>query len=138
MPAKGYYEFEGMAPSGEGRGTFRIVKDGILEHFRKTGDSARLLEGLLVPAVIESPAAVFQGLKREGQEEVLVYVGVPSDRFIRNHNIRIPCPPGRTFLVFVTLDLKVVKWRWEEADSERPGFPTDYETRFGRRLWPPD
>jgi hypothetical protein len=40
MPAKGYYEFEGTSPSGEGKATFRVAKDGILKHFMETGNSA--------------------------------------------------------------------------------------------------
>ncbi len=43
MPAKGYYEFDGMAPSGEGKATFRVAKDGLVKHFRETGNSGRRL-----------------------------------------------------------------------------------------------
>ena len=125
-----------MEPSGDGTATFRVAKDRLLGHFRATGNSAMFLEGLLIPDVLEHPAAVFEGLERPGQEESLCYAGVPSKRYVRDKSIEVPFPPGKTFLVFMTCNLKVTKWGWADEDPESPGYPMEHQTRFGRRLWP--
>jgi hypothetical protein len=70
--------------------------------------------GYIVPTILQGPTAVFEGLRREEDEDVRgvgwrCYCGVP------NHS----------------------NWRWEKADSEQPILPVDHQTRFKKRLlWP--
>ncbi len=133
------WEFEGLAPSGVTKRVFRLPKSRIIKHFHETGNERMFREAALVPDVVASPAAIFLGLARSGQEEALCYTGVPSGEFASNNGLEaVSVPKGYTFMVFATKDFEVAKWRLCEEAPERPGFPIDHETRFGRRLWPQD
>jgi hypothetical protein len=136
MPKPGYFEFEGMHPSGVGRVVFRVAKDGLLKHLRDTGNSAMYLDSMLLPAVLRAPTAVFEGLNRPGQEKNLCFCGKPSEKYLKDEHITVPPPPGKTFLIFATADFKVIKFGWEDEDQVMMGFPIGHQTRFGRRLWP--
>jgi hypothetical protein len=144
QPPPGFFQFEGQSPDGSGRCWFVIAKGALLKHFQDTGNTQKLLEGCLVPEVLDRPTGAWQDLKRHGQEEAFCYAGKPTGRYIRDSTIQVPCPPGRVFVVYVLGkpmkegQFKVLKWNWVEEDSGRSGFPVDHETRFGRRLWPPD
>src|SRR5262245_46433842 len=122
-----------MDPSGDGKATLRIARDGLLKHYERTGNSSTYLDGLLLPEALQAPIAVVEGLNRPGQERKFCYCGVPTGRFHKDEHVHLPPPPGKTYLAFVTEDLKVVKWGWSDEDPERPGFPMGYQTRFGRR-----
>src|SRR5262249_13830923 len=137
MPPPGYHEFEGMHPSGAGRATFIIAKNKILGHFRRTGNSQMYLDAMNIPAVMDSPCGIFEGLGRPGQEKNYCYCGVPAETHFRDDRITVPPPPGKTFTVFVTERLEIVKYGWDLEDPET-GFPENHRTRFGRRTWPPE
>lgn len=93
-------------------------------------------DGWFVPDVCLSPAGVWRGLNRPGQERSLCYAGIPSGQFAFDHNAHPFFQEGRTFLVFATPEFRVTKWRWSEADPALRGFPLDYENRFEEQLWP--
>lgn len=138
MAKPGFYEFEGMHPSGKGVAVFRIAKDGVLEHFKKTGNSSMYLDAILIPGVVSTPAAVFEDLKRPGQEKSLCYCGMPDEKFRNDTHLSLPPPPGKTFVVFCTSDFKILKWGWEDEDEDMSGYPSGHQARFGRKLWPTD
>jgi len=47
----------------------------------------------------------------------------------------VPVPPGMVFLIFATKDYEIFEFRWERMNATKPGFPTDYETRFTSIRW---
>ena len=108
---------------------------------RATGNRQKLLEGFAIPEVVSSPKGAWQGWGRPGQENAYAYAGIPSGRYL-SASVELPCPPGKVFVVYVSArpmqsgHLRIIKWGWVEQDPNRPGFPVDHETRFGRRLWP--
>ncbi|MGH7192912.1 MAG: hypothetical protein ACREJM_05165, partial [Candidatus Saccharimonadales bacterium] len=105
---------------------------------------SKQLEGFFVPEVLADPTAVWVDLKSPGKDDWLVYVGLPSGRFVEDTSIEIPCPPGKVFAVYVC-GLKarggqyiVDSWEWVEADPGRRDFPIGHATRYGSQLWSRD
>lgn len=131
------WTFNGMMPD-ERPGKFHLPEGEILRHFRETGNQSMFTDAWFIPDVCKTPVAIWQGLERSGQDESLCYSGFPSGDFAayRGHDDIKP-EAGYTFLVFLTPDLIVTKWRWSEVDPVRPDYPIDYDTRFGAQLWPP-
>lgn len=132
------WEWEGVGLAGVGTRLIRLPKSAMLKHARETGNSAVFNDAYLVPDVTMAPACIHRGLERSGQDEAICYCGVPSYDFATKHGRQndVILPPGFIFMVFMTKDLVVTKWRaCEEAKSD-PGFAIDHATRFGRRLWP--
>ena len=91
-----------------------------------------------VPEVLQSPSAVFKGLKREADdppqgENWLCYCGRPSHAYQADGKPREPWP-GEVFLVFVSDELIVYNWYWVEVDPENANLPLDHSVRFRERV----
>jgi hypothetical protein len=112
---------------------FRIPNE-VVEHVQRYGPPYKFFELKLVKEVLSLPTVVFEGL-REEQEAGLCYAGVPSGSYTNQGKKKSPLK-GKTFLVFLTEDRKVFHWRWENADSERVGYPENWRARFGSQVWP--
>lgn len=88
----------------------------------------------VVPEVVLGPAAVFEGLRREGSLSTgRAYTGRPASSF-DNRGRSAPLPEGKCYVVFVTPFGSVYDWDWVPEGS--PGVPRDWERRFGRQIWP--
>jgi hypothetical protein len=92
----------------------------------------------IVPAVLQRPTAVFEGLRLEEDEDRRgvgwrCYCGVPEFAY-RADGSKLSPWPGQVFVVFVNDDRIAYNWRWEQADDDEPALPIDYEDRFRRRL----
>lgn len=143
MPSapRGYLPIVGLAPDGSGEANFVVARDAILADFRETRNRSKHLEGFLVPEVLLHPSAIWVALKSPGKDDWLVYVGLPSARFLDDTSIEIPCPPGRVFAVYVRGvrardgQRVVDSWEWIEADADRRDLPVGHATRYGSRLW---
>lgn len=85
-----------------------------------------------VREVLSSPHAVFQGVREEGEETWLCYVGRPRHAFNKAGQA-VPPYRGEVFLVFVTDERVVYNWRWEKCDPSDPKLPEGYAGRFVRR-----
>lgn len=143
-PPPGFLPIAGMAPKGSGTADFIVAKDELLGDLRETRNRSKQLDGFLVPEVLAAPAAIWVDLKSPGKDDWLVYVGVPSGRFLGDTSIEIPCPPGKVFAVYVR-GLKarggqyvVDSWEWVEADPDGRDFPIGHATRYGSQLWSRD
>lgn len=106
-----------------------------IDGLTKRGLETRFARIQLIPEVLKSPRAIFQGLKREEQEDGLCYAGVP-DVDHRNVSITVPPPKSMVFLVFITACNKISDWRWEKCDKDALDCPENYRTRFEKILWP--
>lgn len=94
--------------------------------------------GLIVPAILQQPTAVFEGLRRDEDEDRQAagwrcYCGVPAHAYLEDGTAIRPYP-GQIYLVFVNEDAVAYNWRWEKADADDPVLPSDYRTRFKRQL----
>ncbi len=94
--------------------------------------------GFNVPHVLESPTAIFEGLRREEDDDKWgegwrCYCGVPEHAYTRD-GAQIPARTGRVLLVFVNSRRIAYNWRWEKSDIENFRLPADHEGRFKTRL----
>lgn len=130
------FEFEGASPTGLANRLIVVPKGRILKHLQETGNQSVLEEAWLIPEVCMAPTAIWRGLQRNGQEEAFCYCGKPDGSFAKSHGMEVAIPEGCVFLVFLTTNLEVTKWRFCKEDEQSPGFPVSHETRFGERTWP--
>ena len=100
-----------------------------------------------VPMILQKPTAVFEGLRRDTDEEIAsmstsgwrCYCGIPETAYNADGK-SVPAWPGEVFLVYVNHDSVAYNWRWEKCDPDEPGLPADHSvgedeagTRFRRR-----
>ena len=93
--------------------------------------------GYNVPLTLKKPNAVFEGLRRDEDEDPdgcgwRCYCAVPPYAY-RLNGQRIPPWPGEVFLVFVNHDDVAYLWYWDKCDPDGPALPAAHETRFKRR-----
>jgi hypothetical protein len=131
----GVYVDEGVSPRELREEEFDLEPDTLMEVV-STGNQSMLNDGWFVPDVCKNPLGIWRGLERAGQEEALCYAGFPSGEFAATYSMSFHRQEHRVFMVFVTPDFTVSKWRWSAVDSDGTGFPTSHQTRFGVRLWP--
>ena len=94
--------------------------------------------GFVVPMILQQPSAVFQGLRRDEDEDRKgygwrCYCGIPEHAYLADGT---PIRPyeGQVYLVFVNDEGVAYNWRWEQGDPENPSLPIDHQTRFRERL----
>lgn len=102
----------------------RIARRGIM-HAKELAYSVR--------DVLVAPRVIFQGVREEGEEDWLCYVGVPKHAFTRTGDQILPYE-GEVFLVFVNGDRVAYHWGWETSDGNAPGLPPDHENRFTKKV----
>lgn len=139
MPVpRGYRSVEGRCPFAEGTCEFG-VSQSLLVKYQRNGPDWKFYDALLIPEVLASPAAIFEGLRREDYEDALCYSARPSRRF-KSSTIEVPFPPDRVMLVYVenhkTRGLIVLDWDSRKRHATDQGHPQNWEHDFGRRIWP--
>lgn len=92
----------------------------------------------IVPHILQSPTAVFEGLRQDEDEDRRgvgwrCYCGIPQSAYHTDGSERPPYP-NQVFLVFVNDEQVAYNWRWEKASLEDNKLPEDYEARFKKRL----
>jgi len=93
---------------------------------------------LIVPLILQQPAAIFEGLRRDEDEDRTCYgwrcyCGIPDHAYLRD-GTAIPSYPGQVYVVFVNDEGIAYNWRWEEADPDNPQLPIDFQDRFRKQL----
>jgi hypothetical protein len=94
--------------------------------------------GYIVPAILRKPTAVFEGLRREEDEDRRgvgwrCYCGLPDQAYRPDGTETAPYP-NQVYLVFINDEGVAYNWRWEKADPDDPSLPRDWKTRFKTRL----
>ena len=94
--------------------------------------------GLIVPEILQKPTAIFEGLRRDEDEDRWgygwrCYCGVPQHSYRADGTEARPYA-DQVYLVFVNDERVAYNWRWERADENDRRLPVDYEARFNRRL----
>lgn len=121
--------------------TLSINRAKILQRRANRADMYRVQ---LVRSVLDSPTAIFQGIRFEEDERHtchcpgwLCYCGLPIKDYTSS-GTEINPPPKKVFLAFVNDEHVVYNWGWERADLDawERGlyFPTEYQNRFQRRV----
>jgi len=93
--------------------------------------------GFIVPMILQKPTAIFEGLRRDEDEDRdvagwLCYCGVPPHAYHADGTQRDPFP-NQVYLVFVNENKVAYNWRWEEADPNDAKLPQNHEQRFKKR-----
>lgn len=92
----------------------------------------------IVPAVLQAPTAIFEGLRRDEDEDRRgygwrCYCGIPTHSY-RQDGTEAPPYRNQVFLVFVNDAGVAYNWRWERADPDDPKLPAGHAERFKKRL----
>ncbi len=93
--------------------------------------------GYVVPAILQAPTAVFEGIRTDGDEPRKgvgwrCYCGIPDRAYHSDGSERSPYP-NQVFLVFVNDEGIAYNWRWEKADEADPQLPVSHKDRFSNR-----
>ena len=93
---------------------------------------------LIVPMILQHPAAIFAGLRRDEDEDRRgygwrCYCGLTEHSYRPDGSEARPYP-NQVYLVFVNDQRVAYNWRWEQAHPDDPTLPVDHETRFRQRL----
>jgi hypothetical protein len=94
--------------------------------------------GIIVPTVLQKPTAIFEGLRRDEDEDQRgvgwrCYCGIP-DRAYHSDGTERSAYPGQVYVVFVNDEGVAYNWRWEKADPDDPKLPENHATRFKSRV----
>ena len=94
--------------------------------------------GVLVPAALQKPTAIFEGLRWDDDEDPRgvgwrCYSAVPTVAHRADGSERPPWP-AQVFVVFVNDEKIAYNWRWEKADPSDPQLPVGHAERFKKRL----
>jgi len=94
--------------------------------------------GHVLPAVLQGPTAIFEGLRWDEDEDRQgygwrCYCGIPEFAYHADGTERPPYL-NQVYLVFVNDDRVAYNWRWEKADPDDPRLPENHEERFKRRV----
>ena len=107
---------------------------------RSFGDAFTIAR--VVPYVLKYPAAIFEGLRDERDENRnsagwRCYCGRPPFRY-KSDGTECNPYPLQVFLVFVDSENVVYQWYWSQADldswNQGKYYPVDYSERFREQL----
>ena len=103
-----------------------------------------VMEGVeLVKQILASPGAVFEGLKREKDEEFCpdgaagwrCYCGIPTHKYLPS-GATAACPPNQMLMVFISDDSVVYFHCWGVSDPQHQEIPFDRKDRFVKQIYP--
>lgn len=94
--------------------------------------------GFIVPYILQNPTAIFEGLRREADEDRFAagwrcYCGIPKCSY-QVDGSEGKAYKGQVYLVFVNDEGVAYNWRWERADPDDPRLPEKHEARFAKRV----
>jgi hypothetical protein len=127
---------EGLHPDGTPGAEF-FVDRRMLEALEESGPVAKYEDARFIEECVKQPDAIYEGLKRDNQEEGLCY-SVRPDRDPDEPEATALPRSGYAFLVFVrrgAVGYIVFDWAWREEDGDHPGHPLRWENDFTRRTW---
>lgn len=94
--------------------------------------------GYSVPAILEQPTAIFEGLRRDEDEDPRgvgwrCYCGIPEHSYLEDCTPASP-PKKQMYLVFVNDEGVANNWRWDRADADDLDLPANHSARFKKRV----
>lgn len=134
-----YHTLKAKSPNGDSMWDVHISFKR-LEFVSKKSKGAVLEAAHVVPEVLENPSAIFEGLRRDEDEDEhgngwMCYCGLPTTAYNKNGTPINPWP-DEVFMVFLNADCVAYHWYWHKRDRTLPDHPDGHETRFRRRVWP--
>lgn len=94
--------------------------------------------GHIVPAILKCPTAIFEGLRRDEDEDRQgcgwrCYCGIPEHAYHMDGTMRTPYR-DQIYLIFINDEHVAYNWRWEKSDPNDLRLPVDHDSRFRQRL----
>lgn len=134
---RAYLQLEALDPVSREMGFVQVSFDRMQAVGRRSMGQAKEC-GFIVPMILQDPAAVFEGLREDDDEDPRgvgwrCYCGVPDRAYHPEGNERPPYP-GQVYLVFVNDEGVAYNWRWEKADPDDSTLPQNHAHRFQNRL----
>jgi hypothetical protein len=142
-PGKDHNRREGLTLRAMDPETRSLTGEVLISHERMQTVARRSMGharecGVIVPAVLQNPTAVFEGLRWDDDEDRRgvgwrCYCGLPENAYLPDGSRRSPYP-GQVYLVFVNDAGVAYNWRWERAEPSDETLPQNHEQRFRKRL----
>lgn len=132
-----YLEISAIEPISGQTHTVLISYDR-LHSVKKRGMGEIMCARYTVPYILQHPAAVFEGLCLDEDEDVRgygwrCYSGIPEHDY-SNDGQELEPRFDRVFVVFVNTGFVAYNWRWLKCDSIDRRLPINHETRFKRKV----
>lgn len=131
----GYASVDAICPFDGGKWNV-LVSPQRIAFINKIGGAFRYESRLIVPAVLKKPAAIFEGVRRDEDENKgsdvlgwLAYLGYCECGY--GDDGAATEPPGDPYLVFVDEERVAYNWRFDEDDLLTPDV---FEHRFRKKL----
>jgi len=123
---RSHHFLNGLSPGRE-KWEFAITMGKVTHTSNISKGALNTLADCVQSVIADSNARVFQGIKRDGIEEGLCYLGLPPTRY-NAHGDKIGIANQDEFFVFVNHDREIYHWLWETVSA------SDLENRFLRRV----
>jgi len=132
-------EIEAVDPAS-GKPIVALISQRRLEAAARRSEGQVLEAAYVVPQALQRPTAVFEGLKREGDEPHRrgaagwrCYCTIPDRAYDKDGQRHDPWD-NEVFMAFVDDERIVYNWYWYQSDRENERLPDDYGNRFERQL----
>ena len=130
---KGYAIIEAISPIDGKVWDLRMSLKKIEDTKRKGSGQTKEL-AFNVPHAIQSPTAIFEGIREEGEKDWLCYSGKPEKAYHYHIDAELSPWPEKVFLVFVNSDRTIINWYWDFWDDQDKDLPRSHKTRFTKRV----
>ncbi len=128
---KRIYAIPGLSPDGKSAWDFHVDSKKV-DFVKRTSTGAVYEFAKNVPFVMNDlNAIVFQGIRTDGHQEGLCYMGWPHRRFGAEGN-ELPVKDEECFLVFINEERIIYHWRWETIPAK--SLETLVPDRFAGRI----
>ena len=135
---RAYLEVEAVNPA-DGKRYVVLISHARVQALAKRSVGQVAECAYTVPAILQRPIAIFEGLRQDEDEDRgagvgwRCYCGVPEVAY-RPDGSKRPVYPGQVFLVFVNEECVAYNWRWEKTDEDDANLPSGYAGRFRKRV----
>ena len=137
----GELRFAAFHPS-QGQYGVRVTRRKLV-HWAGLGEWRLNELNVCVCKVLERPAAIFEGLRKEEDENRgpdgagwWCYAGIPSTRFLDYGSGARKPTDNEVFLVFVTDEDVAYNIRWEKVENNVEWLRAEHPERFQRTIYP--
>ena len=125
------FSFPGLSPDGKSEWDFHLDSKKVEFVKRVSTGAVHELSKNVQFVMREINALVFQGIRTDGHQEGLCYMGWPHRRFGTEGN-ELPVKDEDCFLVFINEERIIYNWRWESIPAK--SLETFVPVRFTGRI----
>lgn len=112
-----------------------LISNAKITDIAKYSSGKALELGYCVTQILETPRAVFKGVREMDEDDWWCYAGTPDHAYDYKTAEKRPSWPLKVMAIFVTDDRVLYNWYWCEVDQEVPYLPKDFKTRFREKVF---